>query len=98
MCALKRSWQKFDELQKGWAAQEQALEEEVGRYKADALFANSIKEENIELKNELEAARKKASDLSKEAKETKEELRTCHMDRDYHVEVANKKSAINDDL
>ena len=46
----------------------------------------------------MEAAKKKASDLSKEAKETKEEMRPCRMDRDYHVEVANKKFAINDDL
>ena len=87
---MNRSWQKFDELQKGWAAREKALEEEVGRYKADALFANSIKEKNIELKNKLEAAKKKASDSAKEAKETREELRTCRMDRDYHVDLATR--------
>lgn len=32
------------------------LEDKAERYKADALFANSVMEENSELKTELEAA------------------------------------------
>ena len=92
---MHRSWQKFDDLQKQWAAREKVLEDEVGRYKADALVVNSVMEENADLKAELETAKKAASeatkeakDAIKEAKEKKEELRTCRLDRDYHAELA----------
>ena len=105
MCALHRSWQKFEDLQKGWAAREQELSEQVGQYKSDALVANSLLEENNDLKVELEAAKQAASDAAKEAKdaireakEKKEELRTCRLDRDYHADLANKKSSLVEGL
>lgn len=81
------------------------LEDEVGRYKAEALVVNSVMEENDDHKVELETARKAASEAAKEAKEAikeakekKEELRTCHLDRDYHAHFANQKSSLVDDL
>ena len=74
MCALQCSWKKFDELQHNWAARVKELEDEAGRNKADALFANSVMEENAELKTELEAAKTAASEATKEAKDKKEEL------------------------
>ena len=102
---MNRSWQKFDELQKEWVAREQALEEVVGQYKADALVANSLLEENNDLKVELKATKQAASDAAKEAKdaireakEKKEELRTCRLDRDYHADLANKKSSLVEGL
>ena len=105
MCALHRSWKKFEDLQKWWTAREQELSEQVGQYKADALVANSLLEENNDLKAELEAAKKasseaakEAKDAIKEAKEKKEELRTCRLDRDYHADLANKKSSLVEDL
>ena len=57
MCALHHSWQKFEDLQKGWAARKEKLSEQVGQYKTDALVANSLLEENNDLKVELEAAK-----------------------------------------
>ena len=105
MCALHRSWQKFEDLQKWWTAREQELSEQVGQYKSDALVANSLLEENNDLKVELEAAKKAASeaakeakDAIKEAKEKKEELRTCRLDRDYHADLANTKASLVDNL
>ena len=95
MFALHRSWQRFEDLQKGWVARETELSEQVGQFKADALVANSLSEELKELKIELEAAKQAASDAAKEAKEAtreakekKEELRTCRLDRDYHADLA----------
>ena len=89
MFALHRSWQKFEDLQKGWVAREEELSEQVGQYKSDALVANSLLEENNDLKVELEAAKQAASDAAKEAKdaireakEKREELRTCRLGRD----------------
>ena len=105
MCSLHRSWQKFEDLQKQWAAREKALTDEVGQYKADALVASSVLDENADLKTELETAKKAASepakeakDAIKEAKEKKEELRTCRLDRDYHADLANQKSSLVNDL
>ena len=105
MCALHRSWQKFEDLQQQWAAREKVLQDEVGQYKSDALVANSVMEENADLKAEMETAKKVASeaakeakDAIKEAKEKKEELRTCRLDRDYHADLANQKSSLADDL
>ena len=53
-------------------------------------------EENVDLKAELETVKKAASEATKEAKyaikeakEKKEELRTCRLDRDYHAKLAN---------
>ena len=101
MFALHRSWQRFEDLQKGWVARETELSEQVGQFKADALVANSLSEELRELKIELEAAKQAASDAAKEAKdaikeakEKKEELRTCRLDRDYHADLANQKSSL----
>ena len=105
MFALHRSWQKFEDLQKGWVAREEELVEQVGQYKSDALVANSLSEENKDLKIELEAAKqaaldsaKEAKDSIKEAKEKKEELRTCRLDRDYHADLANTKASLVDEL
>ena len=81
------------------------MQDEVGQYKSDALVANSVMEENADLKAKLATAKKAASeatkeakDAIKEAKEKKEELRTCRLDRDYHAELANQKSSLVDDL
>ena len=105
MFALHRSWQRFEDLQKGWVARETELSEQVGQFKADALVANSLSEELKELKIELEAAKQAASDAAKEAKdaireakEKKEELRTCRLDRDYHADLANTKATLVEDL
>ena len=105
MFALHRSWQRFEDLQKGWVAREEELSEQVRQYKSDALVANSLLEENKDLKIELEAAKQAASDAAKEAKdaikeakEKKEELRTCRLDRDYHVDLANTKASLVEDL
>ena len=105
MFSLHRSWQRFEDLQKGWVARETELSEQVGQFKADALVANSLSEELKELKIELEAAKQAASDAAKEAKdaikeakEKKEELRTCRLDRDYHADLANKKSSLVEGL
>ena len=105
MFALHRSWQKFEDLQKGWVAREEELSEQVGQYKSDALVANSLLEENNDLKVELEVAKQAVSDAAKEAKdaireakEKKEELRTCRLDRDYHADLANKKSSLVEGL
>lgn len=68
MCALHRSWQKFEDLQKQWATQEKMLQDEAGQYKSDALVANSVMEENDDLKAELETAKNAASEATKEAK------------------------------
>ena len=62
MFALHCSWQRFEDLQKGWVARETELSEQVGQYKSDALVANSLLEENKDLKIELEAAKQAASD------------------------------------
>ena len=105
MFALHRSWKKFEDLQKGWVSREEELSEQVGQYKSDALVANSLLEENKDLKIELEAAKQAASDAAKEAKdaikeakEKKEELRTCRLDRDYHLDLANTKATLVEDL
>ena len=44
------------------------MTDEVGQYKADALVASSVMEENADLKAELEAAKKATSEAVKEAK------------------------------
>lgn len=105
MFALHLSWQRFEDLKKGWVARETELSEQVGQFKADALVANSLLDENKDLKIELEAAKQAASDATKEAKdatreakEKKEELRTCRLDRDYHADLANKKSSLVESL
>ena len=105
MFALHRSWQRFEDLQKGWVARETELSEQVGQYKSDALVANSLSEENKDLKIELEAAKqaaldsaKEAKEAIKEAKEKKDELRTCRLDRDYHADLANTKASLVEDL
>ena len=105
MFALHRSWQRFEDLQKGWVARETELSEQVGQFKADALVANSLSEELKELKIELEAAKQAASNAAKEAKEAtreakekKEELRTCRLDRDYHADLANTKASLVEGL
>ena len=41
---------------------------------------------------------KEAKDAIKEAKEKKEELRTCRLDRDYHADLANTKASLVEDL
>lgn len=55
-------------------------------------------EENVYLKSELETTKKAASEATKEAKDKKEELRTCRLGRDYHAELANQKSSLVDGL
>ena len=55
-------------------------------------------EEKDKYKEEVESLRRLASEADKEAKEVKEELRTCKLDREYHKDVADKKTALADTL
>ena len=102
---MNQAWQKFEEMQKSWAARENDLSEEVERLRADAVFVNVALEENVRLKDKAETTKKDAevsknvaSEATKEAKQTKEELRTCRIDRDYHKDVAETRTALVSEL
>ena len=102
---MNQAWQKYEEMQKSWAAREKELAEWVKRHRADAVFVNAALQENARLKEEMETARKEvetakkvASEATKEAKEMKEELRTCRIDRDYHKDAAETRTALVSEL
>lgn len=85
-------------MQHAWVARERELVEENDHLKAEAAAATAALEENAQLKAEANAAMKAAAEEVKEAKEGKEALRTCKLDTDYHLEVAEKKTAVASDL
>ena len=58
---MHRAWLKFDEMQKGWVAREKELMEELERYRADSLVVDAMREENNDLKVDLETAQTTAS-------------------------------------
>ena len=51
-------------------------------------------EHNDKLKEEAETAKKTAVEAVKEGRMTKEELRTCQLDRNNHKEVAETKTSL----
>ena len=93
--ALHRSWQKFDKLQHEWHNKAEDLVSKNKLLEADAEVA---REEKDKFKEEAESSRKVASEATKEAKLIKEELQTCQLDREYHKDVAEKKTALVDTL
>ena len=91
---MYRTWQKFEEMQHTRATREKELLKKADRLEADAAFVNTALEENSKLKDEAEAAKQVVAEVTKEAKEIREALRTCGLDRDYHKEVIEKKIAL----
>ena len=65
---------------------------------AEAASAKTALEEIEKYKGEAESSKAAASKAIKEAKEIKEELRTCHLDREYHRGVAEEKTSLVDTL
>ena len=55
-------------------------------------------EEKEKFKEEAESSRKAASEATKEVKRIKDELRTCQLNREYHKDVVEKKTALVDTL
>ena len=96
--SLHRSWQKFDELQHEWHNKAEELAEKVNLLEAEAASAKTALEENEKYKEEAESSKAATSKAIKEAKQIKEELRTCQLDREYHRGVATEKTTLADDL
>ena len=96
--ALHRSWQKFDELQHEWHNKAEDLVSKNKLLEADAAFVKVSLREKDKFKEEAESSKKAASEATKEAKQIKEELRTCQLDREYHKDVAEKQTALVDNL
>lgn len=96
--ALHRSWQKFDELQHEWHNKDEDLVSKNKLLEADAAFVKVSQEEKDKFKEEAESSRNVASEATKEVKLIKEELWTCQLDREYHKDVAEKKTALVDTL
>lgn len=65
---------------------------------ANTVFVNTAIQENSKLKKEAEAAKKANTKAVKEAKAIREELRTCQLNRDYHKEAIEIKTALASDL
>lgn len=95
---MHRSWEKFDELQHEWHRKAEELAERVNLLEAEATSAKTALEEMEKYKGEAESSKAAASKAIKEAKEIKEELRTCQLDREYHRDVATEKTILVDDL
>lgn len=55
-------------------------------------------EKNEKLKEEVKTAKKATTEAIKEAKLTREELRTCQLDREYHQEVVETKTSLASNL
>ena len=96
--ALHRSWQKFDELQHEWHSQAKELASKNKLLEADAAFVKISLVEKEKFKEKVESSRKAASEATKEVKEIKEYLQTCRLDRDYHKDLVEKKTALVDNL
>ena len=95
---MHRAWVRFDEMQKKWAAHEKELLEELERYKADSLVVDAMREENNDLRADLETAQNTASSATKEAKQLKEDLQTIRLDRDYQAGLADQKTSLVETL
>ena len=92
---MHRSWQKFDDLQHEWHRKAEDLADQAKLFEAEVASAKAALEEK---EKEAASSREMASKANKEVKIVKEELRTCQLDREYHRGVANKKTALVDDL
>ena len=95
---MHHSWQKFDELQHDWHRKAEDLVERVTLLEAEAESAKTALVDLDKCKKEAESSKTAASKAVKEAKEIKEELRTCQLDREYHRGVATEKTTLADDL
>ena len=95
---MHRSWQKFDELQHDWHRKAEELAEKVNLLEAEAASAKTALVDMEKYKGEAESSRAAASKAVKEAKEIREELRTCQLDREYHRGVAEEKTSLVDTL
>ena len=92
-------------MQKSWATREKELEEKAECLRTDATFVNVALAETARLREEAKAAKQEAEiakttavEAVKEAKLIKEELRTCRVGKDYHVDLANQKTSLNSNL
>ena len=95
---MHRSWQKFDELQHYWHRKAEELVQKVDLLEAEAESAKTALVDLDKCKKEAESSKAAASKAIKEAKEIKEELRTCQLDREYHRGVAEEKTSLADTL
>ena len=95
---MHRSWQKFDELQHDWHRKAEDLVHKVDLLEAEAESAKTALVDLDKCKKEAESSKAAASKAIKEAKEIKEELRTCRLDKEYHLGVATEKTTLADDL
>ena len=95
---MHRSWQKFDELQHYWHRKAEELVHKVDLLEAEAESAKTALVDLDKCKKEAESSKAAASKAIKEAKEIKEELRTCRLDKEYHQGVATEKTTLADDL
>ena len=95
---MHRSWQKFDELQHYWHRKAEELVQKVDLLEAEAESAKTAIVDLDKYKKEAESSKAAASKAIKEAKEIKEELRTCRLDKEYHLGVATEKTTLADDL
>ena len=95
---MHRSWQKFDELQHDWHRKAEELVQKVDLLEAEAESAKTALVDLDKCKKEAESSKAAASKAIKEAKEIKEELRTCQLDREYHRGVAEEKTSLADTL
>ena len=95
---MHRSWQKFDELQHYWHRKAEELVHKVDLLEAEAESAKTAIVDLDKYKKEAESSKAAASKAIKEAKEIKEELRTCRLDKEYHLGVATEKTTLADDL
>ena len=96
--ALHRSRQKFDELQHEWHDRAEDLVSKNKLLEAEAAFVKVAQEKRDKFKGEAESSKNVASEATKEVKLIKEKLRTCQLDREYHKDVAEKKTALVDTL
>ena len=95
---MHRSWQKFDALQHYWHRKAEELVQKVDLLEAEAESAKTAIVDLDKYKKEAESSKAAASKAIKEAKEIKEELRTCRLDKEYHLGVATEKTTLADDL
>lgn len=85
-------------MQHEWHTKAEELSSKNSVLEADASFVKTAMEKNEKLKEEAETAKKTATEAVKEAKLTREELRTCQLNREYHKEVAETKTSLASNL
>ena len=81
-----------------WHSQIEELASKNKLLEAEAALVKVSLEEKDKFKEEAESSRRLASEANKEVKEVKEELRTCKLNREYHKDVTDKKTALVDTL